>query len=126
MDYWRVFIAPISRKYDKDSALGPAMRPPSKGAGSRPSLQAPGDRATKFGTALKILSEFDADAYHRRARALPLRPIRISWTDDSGATEHGHDGNSIWSVVPALSVPSGITAGGLPTGLQIVGRRHCD
>jgi Asp-tRNA(Asn)/Glu-tRNA(Gln) amidotransferase A subunit family amidase len=27
---------------------------------------------------------------------------------------------------PALSVPSGFTATGLPTGLQIIGQRHRD
>ena len=27
---------------------------------------------------------------------------------------------------PALAVPSGVTASGLPTSLQIVGRRHDD
>jgi Asp-tRNA(Asn)/Glu-tRNA(Gln) amidotransferase A subunit family amidase len=30
------------------------------------------------------------------------------------------------SACPALSVPSGFTAAGLPTGLQIAGRRHGD
>jgi amidase len=28
--------------------------------------------------------------------------------------------------LPAISVPCGLTPGGLPIGLQIVGRRHCD
>jgi Asp-tRNA(Asn)/Glu-tRNA(Gln) amidotransferase A subunit family amidase len=30
------------------------------------------------------------------------------------------------SPLPALSIPSGFTAAGLPTGLQIVGRRYAD
>src|SRR5690606_16793415 len=30
------------------------------------------------------------------------------------------------SPLPALTVPSGLTKRGLPTGLQIVGRRHAD
>jgi len=28
--------------------------------------------------------------------------------------------------LPAISVPCGFTQDGLPIGLQIVGRRHCD
>ena len=32
--------------------------------------------------------------------------------------------NLCWN--PAVSVPAGLTAAGLPTGLQIVGRRHAD
>jgi Asp-tRNA(Asn)/Glu-tRNA(Gln) amidotransferase A subunit family amidase len=30
------------------------------------------------------------------------------------------------SPVPALSIPSGFTSSGLPTGIQIVGRRYAD
>ena len=39
------------------------------------------------------------------------------------------DFTSIWNFVsqcPALSVPCGMTADGLPIGLQIIGRRHDD
>jgi aspartyl-tRNA(Asn)/glutamyl-tRNA(Gln) amidotransferase subunit A len=32
--------------------------------------------------------------------------------------------NLCWN--PATSVPAGLTADGLPVGLQIVARRHCD
>ena len=42
---------------------------------------------------------------------------------------HGMDMTAPFNLVgqcPALTVPSGITREGLPTGLQIVGRRYCD
>ena len=48
--------------------------------------------------------------------------------DDQGRF-HGLDATGVFNLVapcPALSVPSGFTADGLPTSLQIVGRRHDD
>ena len=52
----------------------------------------------------------------------------FDWEDESGRF-HGLDMTCPFNNVapcPALSVPSGFTRNGLPTGLQIVGRRHDD
>ena len=52
----------------------------------------------------------------------------FGWEDESGRF-HGFDMTCPFNNVapcPALSVPSGFTRDGLPTGLQIVGRRHDD
>ena len=52
----------------------------------------------------------------------------FDWEDESGRL-HGLDMTCPFNNVapcPALSVPSGFTRDGLPTGLQIVGRRHDD
>jgi Asp-tRNA(Asn)/Glu-tRNA(Gln) amidotransferase A subunit family amidase len=49
--------------------------------------------------------------------------------DEKSGRYHGLDMTSVFNLVsqcPALSVPSGFTADGLPTGLQIVGRRFDD
>ncbi len=48
---------------------------------------------------------------------------------DEGGRYHGYDMTEIFNFVsqcPALSVPSGFAADGLPTALQIVGRRYDD
>ncbi len=48
---------------------------------------------------------------------------------DSAGRFHGLDMTGLFNNVaqcPALSVPSGFTAAGLPTALQIVGRRFDD
>jgi Asp-tRNA(Asn)/Glu-tRNA(Gln) amidotransferase A subunit family amidase len=67
--------------------------------------------------------------------ALPPQPHGMSDGDyghDDGRYQgryHGLDMTSPFNFVaqcPALSVPSGVTAAGLPTGLQIVGRRFDD
>ena len=65
--------------------------------------------------------------------ALPPPPVGGSdadyeWVDEAGRL-HGLDMTAVFNFVsqcPALSVPSGITATGLPTGLQIVARRFDD
>ena len=46
-------------------------------------------------------------------RAEPLRPLMLRLTQLFNATGH-----------PAVSIPCGLTSGGLPCGLQLVGRRH--
>ena len=46
-------------------------------------------------------------------RAEPLRPLMLRLTQLFNATGH-----------PAVSIPCGLTAGGLPCGLQLVGRRN--
>ena len=52
----------------------------------------------------------------------------FDWVDDEGRY-HGHFMSQFFnftSHVPAFSVPSGFTGDGLPTAVQIVGRRHDD
>ena len=52
----------------------------------------------------------------------------FDWVDDEGRY-HGHFMSQFFnftSHVPAFSVPSGFTGNGLPTAVQIVGRRHDD
>jgi amidase/aspartyl-tRNA(Asn)/glutamyl-tRNA(Gln) amidotransferase subunit A len=52
----------------------------------------------------------------------------LGWIDEGGRY-HGLDMTAPFYLVgqcPALTVPSGFTSGGLPTGLQIVGRRYRD
>jgi Asp-tRNA(Asn)/Glu-tRNA(Gln) amidotransferase A subunit family amidase len=65
--------------------------------------------------------------------ALPAPPADDNDDDheriDAQGRLHGLDMTSIFNNVsecPALSVPSGWTADGLPTGAQIVGRRFDD
>ena len=59
------------------------------------------------------------------AAAGPM-PMEIAGRDVShcGPVPFTMLANLCWN--PAVSVPAGLTAGGLPTGLQIVGRRHAD
>ena len=65
--------------------------------------------------------------------ALPARPVGGgNESYETGATDgryHGYDMTEVFNFVsqcPALSVPSGFAADGLPTALQIVGRRFDD
>jgi len=65
--------------------------------------------------------------------ALPAQPVDARdddyGRDDADGRYRGYDMTSALNFVsqcPALSVPSGFTRDGLPTGLQIVGRRYDD
>jgi Asp-tRNA(Asn)/Glu-tRNA(Gln) amidotransferase A subunit family amidase len=65
--------------------------------------------------------------------ALPAPPVETRDTEftevDGEGRFHGLDMTALFNNVsqcPALSVPSGFTSDGLPTGLQIVGRRFED
>ncbi|MFQ5959502.1 MAG: amidase [Alphaproteobacteria bacterium] len=78
-----------------------------------------------------ILSRYDALLCP--TMALPAQPVggsdRDFGRDDAEGRYHGYDMTSAFNFVspcPALSVPSGFTRAGLPTALQIVGRRHDD
>jgi len=83
---------------------------------------------------LELARVFESfDALVCPTMALPAPPVG---TRDSAYTEvdaagrfHGLDMTALFSNVsqcPALSVPSGFTSDGLPTGLQIIGRRFED
>jgi Asp-tRNA(Asn)/Glu-tRNA(Gln) amidotransferase A subunit family amidase len=136
MDYWRVFMAAyFGDIYDKDATLmDPAVRRLiEQGRG----ITAVGYKRleierTKFWHSLRaILSEFDALICPTTAVPAPLvtqTDRDFGWVDEAGRY-HGLDMTALFNLVgqcPALSVPSGFTSGGLPTGLQIVGRRYRD
>ena len=78
-----------------------------------------------------VLSEHDALLCP--TMALPAKPVgghdELEDRSDEGGRYHGYDMTEVFNFVsqcPALSVPSGFTRDGLPTALQIVGRRHDD
>ena len=54
-----------------------------------------------------------ADAVEIDGRSAPLRPLMLRLTQLFNATGH-----------PAISIPCGLTSGGLPCGLQLVGLRN--
>jgi Asp-tRNA(Asn)/Glu-tRNA(Gln) amidotransferase A subunit family amidase len=65
--------------------------------------------------------------------ALPALPIGVNEDEFGGDDPQGRFQHfemtfpfNMLSACPAMSVPSGFNAAGLPTGLQIVGRRHDD
>ena len=78
-----------------------------------------------------ILGEFDALLCPTMTMAAPetgKAEQEFEFVDDTGRY-HALDMTAPFSCVsqcPAISVPSGFTEGGLPTGLQIVGRRYDD
>ncbi len=79
----------------------------------------------------RIFQDFDALLCPTMTRAAP--PVEAQDRDfdrlDPDGRYHGLDMTSQFNNVPqcpALSVPSGFTEGGLPTALQIVGRRFDD
>lgn len=55
-----------------------------------------------------------------------LTPTEVNGKDatDFGAEPFGMMANVCWN--PSISIPAGITSDGLPVGLQITARRHCD
>ena len=136
MDYWRVFMAAyFGDVYDKDAAImDPAVcrlieqgRQLSAVDYKRLEIE-----RTQFWHSLrKVLSTFDALICPTTAVSAPLATQTdrdFGWVDGAGRY-HGLDMTAPFNLVgqcPALSVPSGFTAAGLPTGLQIVGRRHRD
>jgi len=75
----------------------------------------------------------NCDALLCPTMARPAPPVEMSDNDftseDAAGRYLGLDMTSLFNNVsqcPALSVPSGVTGDGLPTGLQIVGRRFAD
>ena len=66
----------------------------------------------------------------RLIRRKELSPVDSDFVfEDDRGRFHGLDATGVFNLVapcPALSVPSGFTADGLPTSLPIVGRRHDD
>jgi amidase/aspartyl-tRNA(Asn)/glutamyl-tRNA(Gln) amidotransferase subunit A len=136
MEYWRVFMgAYFGKLYDRDaSLLDPAVRRLIE-QGRKLSAVAYKQleiERTRFWHGLsQILGKFDALICPTTAVPAPLATQTdrdFGWDDESGR-HHGLDMTALFNLVgqcPALSVPSGFTSAGLPTGLQIVGRRFRD
>ncbi len=136
MDYWRVFMAAYFQEvYDRDAELlDPAVRrliEQGRGITAVHYKRLEIERTKLWYSLRKILNEFDALICPTTAVPAPLATQTdrdFGWVDDSGRY-HGMDMTAPFNLVgqcPALSVPSGFTRGGLPTGLQIVGGRNCD
>jgi Asp-tRNA(Asn)/Glu-tRNA(Gln) amidotransferase A subunit family amidase len=88
-------------------------------------------RSAQWQKLYPILGEHDALLCPTMAQPAP--PVGGADSDfeevDAEGRFHGLDMTSLFNFVsqcPAFSVPSGFTAAGLPTGLQIVGRRYDD
>jgi len=136
MDYWRVFMAAYFQEaYDRHAPLlDPAVR--------RLIEQGRAIKAvdykrlelarTKFWYGMReILREFSALLCPTTAVPAPSAELtdRDFGAVDSLGRYHGFDMTALFNLVaqcPALSVPSGFTANGLPTGVQIIGRRFAD
>ncbi len=78
-----------------------------------------------------VLADFDALLCPTMALPAPLLGGRDAdyETDDAAGRYHGLDMTCPFNFTgqcPVLSLPSGVTGAGLPTGLQIVGRRFDD
>ncbi len=136
MDYWRVFMAAyFGDAYDASAhLLDPAVR----------SLVEHGRKIsavhykrleierTKLWNSLRpIFRDFDALICPTTAIPAPLATLsdRDFGSVDGQGRYHGLDMTAPFNLIsqcPALSVPSGLTADGRPTGLQIVGRRFED
>jgi len=136
MDYWRVFMAAyFGETYDRDAALlDPGVRQLIEQgrtitAVAYKRLEV---ERTRFWHSLRgILREFDALLCPTTALAAPAATLtdRDFGRVDERGCYHGLDMTALFNLVgqcPALSVPSGFTSQGLPTGLQIIGRRHRD
>ena len=78
----------------------------------------------------RVLSSYDVLICPTTATAAPLNianDIDFHWQDDAGY--HGvymTQPFNFFGQCPVISIPSGYTAAGLPTGLQIVGQRFDD
>ncbi len=136
MDYWRVFMAAYFQDiYDRDAPLlDPGVRrliEQGRGITAVHYKRLEIERTKFWGSLRNVLSEFDALICPTTAVPAPLATQTdrdFGWTDDAGRY-HGMDMTAPFNLVgqcPALTVPSGNTREGLPTGLQIVGRRYCD
>lgn len=136
MDYWRVFMAAYFKEaYDeRASLLDPAVRKlieQGRGISAVHYKQLEIAR-TKFWNGFRpILQNYNALLCPTTAIPAPAATMtdRDFGTIDSNGRYHGLDMTAPFNLIgqcPALSIPSGTTRSGLPTGLQIVGRRYCD
>jgi Asp-tRNA(Asn)/Glu-tRNA(Gln) amidotransferase A subunit family amidase len=136
MDCWRVFMAAyFGNAYDsRADPLDPAVKQLIEQGReiSAVDYKRLEIERTRFWESLRsILDRFDALICPTTALPAPLATLgdRDFGPIDEAGRYHGLDMTAPFNLVgqcPALSVPSGFTAAGLPTGLQIIRRRHRD
>ncbi|RUM99543.1 amidase [Pseudaminobacter arsenicus] len=135
-DYWKVFMAAFfGHAYDAmASELDPAVaklieQGRTISAVDYKRLEIP--RTTWWHQLASILKDCDFLLCPTMALPAPLATQSdrdFGWTDDRGL-HHGLDMTApfnLFGQCPVLSVPSGLSQGGLPTAVQIVGRRNDD
>ncbi|WP_342643632.1 amidase [Rhodoligotrophos ferricapiens] len=136
MDYWRVFMAAyFADAYDTQApVLDPAVKELIEQGRRISAVQYKRLEIgrTRFWNSFRsVLRNFDALICPTMALPAPAATLTdrdFGRTDEEGRY-HGLDMTAPFNLIgqcPALSVPSGLTRDGLPTGLQIVGRRFDD
>ncbi len=136
MDYWRVFMAAYFKDAYEEGAslLDPAVRELIEQGRqiSAVDYKRLEIERTRFWNGFRsVLRDFDALICPTTAIPAPSASLndRDFGTTDEQGLYHGLDMTAPFNLIgqcPALSVPSGLTAAGLPTGLQIIGRRYSD
>jgi Asp-tRNA(Asn)/Glu-tRNA(Gln) amidotransferase A subunit family amidase len=136
MDYWRVFMAAyFGDAYDAGaSLLDPAVQSLVEHGRNISAVHYKRleiERTKLWNSLRPIFRDFDALICPTTAIPAPLATLSdrdFGSTDEKGRY-HGLDMTAPFNLIgqcPALSVPSGLTADGRPTGVQVVGRRFAD
>jgi Asp-tRNA(Asn)/Glu-tRNA(Gln) amidotransferase A subunit family amidase len=136
MDYWRVFMATyFGDVYDKNAAvLDPAVQrliEQGREISAVDYKRLEIERTKFWGSLRPVFRDFDALICPTTAIPAPLATLtdRDFGSIDKHGRYQGLDMTAPFNLVgqcSALSVPSGLTKDGLPTGIQIVGRRFDD
>jgi Asp-tRNA(Asn)/Glu-tRNA(Gln) amidotransferase A subunit family amidase len=134
--YWGVYLAAAFEHVlpDYRDRMDPhvvALIEAGQAMGAVPFKQIETIRTEQWLELARVFETFDALLCP--TMALPAPPVETRDTEftevDGEGRFHGLDMTALFNNVsqcPALSVPSGFTSDGLPTGLQIVGRRFED
>ena len=134
--YWRVYLAAafgdlLPEFRDRMDPHVVALMEAGQAMGAVAFKQLEALRTQQWLELARVFEEFDALLCP--TMALPAPPVEMNDSDFTEVDEQGRvhalDMTEMFNNVsqcPALSVPSGFTSGGLPTGLQIVGRRFED
>ena len=134
--YWRVYLAAafgdlLPEFRDRMDPHVVALMEAGQAMGAVAFKQLEALRTQQWLELARVFEEFDALLCP--TMALPAPPVEMNDSDFTEVDEQGRvhalDMTEMFNNVsqcPALSVPSGFTSGGLPTGLQIVGRRFDD
>ncbi len=134
--YWGVYLAAAFEHVlpEYRTRMDPkvvALIEAGQALGAVPFKQLEAVRTEQWLELARLFERFDALLCPTMARPAP--PVGMSDDDFMGEDEHGRlcglDMTALFNNVsqcPALSLPSGFTARGLPTALQIVGRRFDD
>ncbi len=134
--YWEVYLAaPFEHVLpDYRERMDPhvvALIEAGQAMGAVPFKQLEAVRTQQWRELARVFESFDALLCPTMAQPAPLvGMLDADFRDENDEGRfHGLDMTDLFNNVsqcPALSVPSGFTAQGLPTGLQIVGRRFDD